>query len=113
MNFDLGKSTVLKQMKLLYSNGFTKTDMAHYKAVIHMNCIEIVRALLLFSETQSDSSQSLLKTKSSCQEKIGAINCDAISQDEWKLVKNCYLLFKEQPWFNAWSATQQFESHNL
>ncbi|KAI8903999.1 guanine nucleotide binding protein, alpha subunit [Gorgonomyces haynaldii] len=43
---DAGKSTVLKQFVLLHGQGFTESELEHYKLVIHSNIINNMKVLL-------------------------------------------------------------------
>lgn len=40
-----GKSTILKQMKILHTNGFTDADKAHAKKMVIRNTLEIIQSL--------------------------------------------------------------------
>jgi guanine nucleotide-binding protein G(i) subunit alpha len=41
-----GKSTIAKQMKLIYLNGFSEEDRSGYKSIIHHNIITSIKALV-------------------------------------------------------------------
>lgn len=41
-----GKSTVFKQMRLLYGTDFTEEEQEYYKYVIHMNIVDMMKALV-------------------------------------------------------------------
>lgn len=41
-----GKSTILKQMRILHKNGFSKHDLELIKPVVYSNCIHSMLAIL-------------------------------------------------------------------
>lgn len=41
-----GKSTILKQMKILHCNGFTEADRMYYKEIIFSNCTQSMKTIL-------------------------------------------------------------------
>lgn len=41
-----GKSTIAKQMRLIYLNGFSEEDRSGYKSIIHNNIISSIKALV-------------------------------------------------------------------
>jgi len=45
-----GKSTIAKQMKILYLNGFSEEELIHFREIIHSNVIMSMRALLRYAE---------------------------------------------------------------
>eukprot|EP01102_Stenamoeba_stenopodia_P002057 TRINITY_DN11828_c0_g1_i1.p1 TRINITY_DN11828_c0_g1~~TRINITY_DN11828_c0_g1_i1.p1 ORF type:complete len:355 (-),score=96.66 TRINITY_DN11828_c0_g1_i1:128-1192(-) len=45
-----GKSTIAKQMKMIYLNGFTEEERKSYKEIIHSNVVLSMRTLLLACE---------------------------------------------------------------
>jgi len=45
-----GKSTIVKQMKIIHLNGFTKEEIAGFKANIHFNTVECMRALVVSAQ---------------------------------------------------------------
>lgn len=44
---DSGKSTIVKQMKIIHKGGFTKADLAEFKPIIYRNIIESARTVIL------------------------------------------------------------------
>ena len=42
-----GKSTLLKQMKIVYGNGFSTEERIAYRAAIYQNLLEEVQAVIL------------------------------------------------------------------
>jgi len=47
---DSGKSTVAKQMKIIFHNGFTKEELSLYISVIHSNLIMCIRMLVFAAQ---------------------------------------------------------------
>jgi guanine nucleotide-binding protein subunit alpha len=45
-----GKSTILKQMKLIYASGFSKSDRDSYRCIIFSNILNSLRTLFLAME---------------------------------------------------------------
>jgi guanine nucleotide-binding protein subunit alpha len=45
-----GKSTILKQMKLIYASGFSIADRDNYRCIIYSNIINSMRTLLTAME---------------------------------------------------------------
>jgi GTPase SAR1 family protein len=43
---EVGKSTILKQMKLLYCNGFSEEERLHYSKLIHRNILDAIQTLI-------------------------------------------------------------------
>ena len=42
-----GKSTIVKQMKILHSNGFTEKECLEYRKIVYSNAIESLRIIML------------------------------------------------------------------
>jgi hypothetical protein len=42
-----GKSTIVKQMKILHRNGFTQNEYLEYKSIVFSNTIESLKSILL------------------------------------------------------------------
>jgi hypothetical protein len=43
---DSGKSTFLKQMKVIHSNGFTKSEIEQFREVLRDNVMTVIAALI-------------------------------------------------------------------
>lgn len=41
-----GKSTIVKQMKILHKDGFSDTERAEYRIIIYRNLLESARAII-------------------------------------------------------------------
>ncbi|CAJ0757418.1 21237_t:CDS:2 [Entrophospora sp. SA101] len=41
-----GKSTIVKQMKIIHQNGYTKEELAHYRITIYKNLIDSAQAIV-------------------------------------------------------------------
>eukprot|EP01091_Cochliopodium_minus_P016416 TRINITY_DN613_c1_g1_i1.p1 TRINITY_DN613_c1_g1~~TRINITY_DN613_c1_g1_i1.p1 ORF type:complete len:346 (-),score=84.22 TRINITY_DN613_c1_g1_i1:147-1184(-) len=41
-----GKSTIVKQMKIIYLSGFNQEELANYKPIVHANAIEAIKLLV-------------------------------------------------------------------
>jgi guanine nucleotide-binding protein G(i) subunit alpha len=42
-----GKSTIAKQLKIIFLNGYNKQELLSYKGIIHSNIIMSMRAIVL------------------------------------------------------------------
>eukprot|EP01125_Pyxidicula_operculata_P014928 TRINITY_DN5029_c0_g2_i3.p1 TRINITY_DN5029_c0_g2~~TRINITY_DN5029_c0_g2_i3.p1 ORF type:complete len:371 (+),score=48.74 TRINITY_DN5029_c0_g2_i3:1382-2494(+) len=51
---DSGKSTFLKQMKVLHKNGFSTTETRNFVSILRENCLQVMRILV---ETLSDDNK--------------------------------------------------------
>ncbi|TFK67712.1 heterotrimeric G-protein alpha subunit, GPA3-like protein [Pluteus cervinus] len=47
----LGKSTLLKQMKILHQDGFSNTDLEDWRPVVYQNVLESAKALVVYMRT--------------------------------------------------------------
>lgn len=70
---DSGKSTIFKQIKLLFQNGFDETELKGYIPVIHANVYQTIKILhdgsKELSQTEADSSMFVLSDEN---KEIGA-----------------------------------------
>lgn len=48
---ECGKSTILKQMKIINMNGFTKEDFEQYKEIIYSNTVQSLGSIVKAMET--------------------------------------------------------------
>ncbi|KAK1923966.1 guanine nucleotide-binding protein subunit alpha [Papiliotrema laurentii] len=42
-----GKSTIVKQMKIIHQNGYSKEELLNFRTVVHKNCIDSAQALIM------------------------------------------------------------------
>jgi hypothetical protein len=79
---DAGKSTFMKQMKLLHKNGFTPVEIERYKRIIHDNILTSMKQILEYTE------RSNIKLSSKLQNSITAvIKASELSPDVAQHVK--------------------------
>jgi len=87
-----GKSTILKQMKLIHDNGYTKEDKDAFKEIIFSNTIQSMRVIIeamerlgiaLKDESLKDSSAKVL-------EMPGQIEAEVFPQDIAVIIKNLW-----------------------
>ncbi|TFK64929.1 heterotrimeric G-protein alpha subunit, GPA3-like protein [Pluteus cervinus] len=45
---DSGKSTIVKQMKIIHQGGFSPTDLAEWRPVVYENVLESVKAVIIY-----------------------------------------------------------------
>ncbi|TFK67713.1 heterotrimeric G-protein alpha subunit, GPA3-like protein [Pluteus cervinus] len=48
-----GKSTLVKQMKIVHQGGFSNTDLAEWRPVVYQNVLESAKALVMYMRTVS------------------------------------------------------------
>jgi guanine nucleotide-binding protein G(i) subunit alpha len=96
---DAGKSTFMKQMKLLHKNGFTPVEIERYKRIIHDNILTSMKQILEYTE------RSNIKLSSKLQNSITAvIKASELSPDVAQHVKAL--------WAHK-SIKKVWEKHNL
>src|SRR5258708_1259786 len=60
-----GKSTIIKQMKIIYKNGFKNNEMDLYTKVIYSNMVEVVQLILInFDSSNEDEDPKFKEAKS-------------------------------------------------
>ncbi|KAJ1553234.1 hypothetical protein HK096_008699, partial [Nowakowskiella sp. JEL0078] len=47
-----GKSTVVKQMKIIHQNGYTSEELLNYVSIIHKNTVESMQAIVRYARSK-------------------------------------------------------------
>ncbi|XP_022859330.1 guanine nucleotide-binding protein alpha-1 subunit-like isoform X2 [Olea europaea var. sylvestris] len=78
---DSGKSTIFKQIKLLFLSGFDEEELKSYIPIIHANVYETIKILLDgskdLSQTEADSLKYVISDRNKIGEKLSEI-CDRL-----------------------------------
>jgi guanine nucleotide-binding protein G(i) subunit alpha len=43
-----GKSTIVKQMKIIHKEGFTDAELAEYRSIVYKNVLDSAQAVIVF-----------------------------------------------------------------
>lgn len=102
---ECGKSTILKQMKIIYMKGFTERELLNYKAIVHNNFLNSIQTLITAAkllEYQFDN-----ENLSICEEvaKINALKCDFTQQE----LSNIKAMWKDTAIQNVWGRVNEFQ----
>lgn len=74
-----GKSTIFKQMQILYCSGFTDAESSNFTHVLQKNCLECIQELIRGAE----DFEYEFENKSSTDDAETLIALDPLSQDYW------------------------------
>lgn len=85
-----GKSTIVKQMKILHKDGFSDTERADYRIIIYRNLLESARAIINQMRIKQDNPKIKLEPEE---------HMDKEHEDYLDLIENCAIAPNDEKTF--------------